>query len=446
MSQRTGILTQIAGFRGWKVAQTYWENAAGERIEPVAGYDVGPDAVLVLVMARRWAARCGQCLTIVSGQCHGHRRPRRWKDLPWAGHRVVIEYALERVKCARCQGCPNELVAWADPKQRQTRRFQHHLALDAFSMPLSHVATKYGLSWRTVRRAEHDAIARWEKSRPAQLLEMVGIDEKWLGRRHKRPEKFVTIVSNLATGEPVSIRYGRDSDALKSWLDTLSKEQKGAIRLFAVDMHDPYKSAIRADEALAHAAVVHDPFHIIKRAGEAITELRRQIFFRAGAEMRAIGRGTRWLVLRPWERLPDDDKARLRRLFSFNGKLARAYQTVEQLREALKAPDELALADAIWSVLCRTARRDNVPMRKLHDSLVEHMEGILALAEHRPPTGRIEALNNNWETLVRRGRGYRDHQYLLRKLRFLTANPVRNRNGILRFLALGLTPPISKAA
>ena len=85
-------------------------------------------------------------------------------------------------------------------------------------------------------------------------------------------------------------------------------------------------------------------------------------------------------------------------------------------------------------------------MRKLHDSLVEHMDGILALAKHRPPTGRIEALNNNWETLVRRGRGYRDHQYLLRKLRFLTANPVRNRGGVLRFLALGLKPPTALAA
>ena len=231
-----------------------------------------------------------------------------------------------------------------------------------------------------------------------------------------------------------------------SWLATVSAEQKSAIRLFAVDMHEPYKKAIRADDGLAHASVVHDPFHVMKRAGEAVTELRRQVFFRAGSEMRAVGRGTRWLVLRPWERLGGDDQLRLRRLFSLNGKLARAYQTLEQLREALKAPDESSLADALCRVLRRTARRDNVPIRKLHDSLVQHSDGILALAHHRPPTGRIEALNNNWETLVRRGRGYRDHQYVLRKLRFLTANPVRKRDGILRFLALGLTPHTSEAA
>jgi hypothetical protein len=47
---------------------------------------------------------------------------------------------------------------------------------------------------------------------------------------------------------------------------------------------------------------------------------------------------------------------------------------------------------------------------------------------------------------VRRGRGYRDHHYVLRELRFVVANPVRNRDGIERFLALGLTPPVAVAA
>jgi hypothetical protein len=37
--------------------------------------------------------------------------------------------------------------------------------------------------------------------------------------------------------------------------------------------------------------------------------------------------------------------------------------------------------------------------------------------------GRIEALNNNWETLVRRGRGYRDLLSLMRLLRFMVVHP-----------------------
>jgi transposase len=446
MGQRTRILSQIVGVRGWKVVEIYFEARGGKRVVAVAGYDLPADVVLVLVMARRWAARCGRCFAIVHGRLHERCRVRRWGDLPWAGRRVVLEYAPERVKCSRCGCHAMELLGWADARQRQTRRLQQHLALDAFSMPISHVATKYGLSWRTVRRAEVAAIARWEQARPLKPLRLVGLDEKWLGRRHKRREKFVSIVSDLDTGEPVWIGYGRRVETIAGWLATLTPEQKADIALVACDMHRPFMVAVRADPELDHVPVVHDPFHIMKRAGEALTELRRQTFFRASAELRAVGRGTRWLVLRPWKRLADEERANLRRVFALNGKLARAYQTVEQLREALKAPDEVALGDAMWSVLRRTARRDNVPMRKLHDSLLAHMPGILALAAHRPPTGRIEALNGNWETLVRRGRGYRDHHYLLRKLRFLVNNPVRTKDGILRFLALGLTPPTATRA
>ena len=447
MGQRARILTQIAGFRGWVVGATRWETADRRPFEPVASGFVPPDAVLVLVMERRWAPRCVKCLAIAEpGRCHEHCRVRRWVDLPWAGHRVVIEYAPIRVNCRRCGSHSVELLAWADPKQRQTRRFQQHVALDAFSMPLAHVAAKHGLSWHTVRRAEVCAITRWDATRPPEVLQQVGVDEKWLGRRHRRPEKFVTIVSNLQTGTPVWIGYGRGEDTLAGWLGTLSTEQKAGVRLVAMDMHAPFRKAIEADPGLKHVVISHDPFHIMKRAGEALSELRRQTFFRAGPTMRAIGRGTRWLVLKAWEKTSEEERATLRRLFSCNGKLARAYQVVDELRCALRAPDVSAMGDGIWHVLCRIRRRDNTPMRKLHDSLCAHMDGILALAEYHPPTGRIEALNNNWETLVRRGRGYRDHQYLLAKLRFITANPVRSTNDVKRFIALGPPAPAAVRA
>lgn len=440
MSQRTRIISEIWGYRGWKVLEVAYENAAGEVVVPFAG-TVSSNATVVLRVKRRWSARCVQCGAI-GGLCHERLPARRWADLPMSGRPVIIEYAPERVRCGRCKGRCVEWLAWADPHQRQSRRLQQHVALDAFSMPLSHVATKYNLSWHTVLRAESEAIARWEATRPTVPLRMLGIDEKYLGRRNRLSEKFITIVSNLETGEPLWIGPGRRETTVEAFLATLKPEQKAGLVLAAMDMHRPFFNAIKADPALAHVDVVHDPFHIMKRAGEAVTELRRKIFFRAGDELRAAGRGTRWLVLQPWERCSHDERGQLRRLFSYNGQLARAYQTVDALRATLRdAPNGAALRNGLHHILRRTEKRSNVPMRKLHDSLLGHWDQIIALGEHRPPAGRIEALNNNWETMVRRGRGYRKHEYLLRKLRFATANPVRHHDGIKRFLALGLPHP-----
>jgi hypothetical protein len=66
-------------------------------------------------------------------------------------------------------------------------------------------------------RVEVCAIERWDATRPPEVLQQVGVDEKWLGRRHRRPEKFVTIVSNLETGIPLWIGYGRGEDTLAGW-------------------------------------------------------------------------------------------------------------------------------------------------------------------------------------------------------------------------------------
>jgi transposase len=184
------------------------------------------------------------------------------------------------------------------------------------------------------------------------------------------------------------------------------------------------------------------PFHLMKRAGEAIDELRRDYFFRAGGELRAVGRGTRWLVLRAWERCSPAQQHKLRELFAYNPRLGRAYQVIEEFRELVcRAPDREAMDVGLARILRRTQERQTPALRRWHESLRNHREAILALAEHRPPAGRIEALNNNWETLVRRARGYRDLHYLLLKLRFMIANPIRNDRGVQRFLALGLTPP-----
>jgi transposase len=441
VGQRARILTEIVGFDGWKVSDAFFESATGQRVQPVGGFAPLRDTRLVLVLERRWLARCSQC----AGVCrdvHERLAPRRWADLSWAGHPVELRYAPVRVRCRHCDATPVEMLAWADPYQRQSRRLQQRLTVEAASMPVMHVAAMHGLSWLTVRRAEERAIERWEATRPMVALRQVGVDEKWLGRRHRFEHKFVTIISNLETGEPMWIGRGRGEDTLKRWLQSLSAEQKATIDLLAMDMHRAYWNAVDNTRGLEHAAIVHDPFHIMKLAGQMLDELRREVFFRAGPELRALGRGKRWLLLRAWERTTDSQKADLRTLLRCNRTLARAYQIKEELRDVLHAPDRTAIEIGLRRILRRTARHDIPALRRLHDTLNERWNEIVALAELRPPIGRLEALNNNWETLVRRARGYRNHNYLLRKLRFMIANPIRSNDGVRRFLALGLTPPL----
>ncbi len=359
MGQRARILTEILGFDGWKVKEVFFESACGQRVEPFGRLALLREARIVLVVERRWLRRCSRCGAVC----------RRALSICRRDDGQTCRGRPSRVKCRACKSAIVEMVVWADPYERQSRRLQHHLAIEAASMPVMHVASLHGLSWLTVRRAEERAIERWEATRPPVPLRHVGVDEKWLGRRHNFEHKFVTLVSNLETGEPVWIDKGREERTLREWLEALSKEAKATIELFAMDLLRTYWNAVDRTIGLEHAAIVHDPFHIMKLAGAALDEVRREVFFRAGKELRAVGAGRRWLLLRAWERTSDADRVRLRELLAHNRTLARAYQ--------------------------------------IKDTLNERWNEIVALAEHRPATGRIEALNNNWETLVRRARGYR---------------------------------------
>ncbi len=87
-----------------------------------------------------------------------------------------------------------------------------------------------------------------------------------LGRRHQKEHKFVSIISNLATGEPIWMGAGRDEAAVRPWLDALTAEQKAGIRVFAMDLHRAFWNAVDNTVGLEHAAIVHDPFHVIKLA------------------------------------------------------------------------------------------------------------------------------------------------------------------------------------
>ncbi len=445
MGRRQRILTDIMGYEGVIVKGHWFEREDRSVVEPIGPYDVFAETRLVLELSPRWLPRCGKC-GAACREVHERLPARRWRDLPWGEHPVVLVYAPRRARCRKCDATYVEMLPWAEPKHRTTRRFEQSLAMEAASMPLSHVAIRHGLSWSTVRIAELAAIKRWQRTRPVVPLVWVGVDEKYLGRRHKRAEKFVTIVSNLHTGEPIWIGLGRREETLAAWIKTLSDQQKQQLVGFAMDMFEAFYAAVVNAPDLEHVAIVHDPFHVMKRVGEAIDEQRRSVFFRATPEMRAIGKGKRWLLLRAAERLTEKQTAEVAELLKLNRVLARAYQVKEEMRLILQSRNRQHMAIGLDHVLRRIQSKRHTALRKLHESIVYHREEILSLCEFHPPTGRIEALNNNWETLVRRSRGHRDLDYLLAKLAFITANPLRDAKDLRRFRALGRPAPMRHAA
>ena len=140
-----------------------------------------------------------------------------------------------------------------------------------------------------------------------------------------------------------------------------------------------------------------------------------------GADARGLIRGKRWLLLRRWANLDWEERQTLRTLFALNRRLAKAYLLKEQLAQLWSYTYEAAAHRFLTNWLLALRWQRLPAFQKLGFLLVRHLNGILTYCHEKVPFGKVEAINGNIRAMLRRGRGYRDHAYLLLKVQKATA-------------------------
>ena len=131
--------------------------------------------------------------------------------------------------------------------------------------------------------------------------------------------------------------------------------------------------------------------------------------------MRELVKGKHWLLLTRWVNLSSGKQRMLKQLFALNRRLMKAYLLKESLDRLwnYRYPGAMMRYLLQWMDQLRWQRLQ--PMEKFANMLVKHLQGILNYCEHKVPLGVVEAINGNIKALLRRGRGYRDMNYLLLK-------------------------------
>jgi transposase len=257
----------------------------------------------------------------------------------------------------------------------------------------------------------------------------LGADEIHRGKA----QKFFTVLSDLVHGEVIGLAKDRTEASLAGLLTTcLDARQRAAVDAVCTDMHRPYVNAVA--QQLPKAEIVFDKFHVLQHASAALDDVRRQEFFRAGAVMRAFGRGKRWLLLRRWKTVRGSKRTALQELFAANRRLFKAYVLREQLDRLWTYTTRDGVARFLFDWL-KALRWQRLPeMEKLGDTLVNHYDGIAAYCDHPVRFGVVESLNTTIKAVLRRARGMRDDAMLLLKLKWATAHPIRSARDLAHFL------------
>src|ERR1700738_1249151 len=123
---------------------------------------------------------------------------REVRDLPCFEFRTTVGVGLYRVRCPDC-GVKTEKVPQLPSKAPFSKRFEEAVGLACESAAVRRVARQFGLAASTVRALALRYLRRWAEGRRRPALRQMGVDEIYLGKK----QKFLTVVSNLATGEPL---------------------------------------------------------------------------------------------------------------------------------------------------------------------------------------------------------------------------------------------------
>jgi transposase len=261
-----------------------------------------------------------------------------------------------------------------------------------------------------VRAIDLRYLGRWAKGRRKPALRHMGVDEIYLGKKHK----FLTVVTNLETGEPLWFGRERKKETLDEFFRTqLSSFQRSAIQAACVDMWEPFRQSL--EQWVPNCRIVYDKFHILQHAGAAMDETRRAEFFRKGGAGREIIRGKRWLLLSSWVHLNRQKKRQLNELFALNRRVLKAYLLKESLSRLWDYTYEGAMMRYLESWIDQLRWQRLKTMEKLARMLVKHLDGILNYCRTKVPLGVVEAVNGNIKALLCRGRGYSNLNYLLLK-------------------------------
>jgi transposase len=342
-------------------------------------------------------------------------RQREVRDLPWRKYQAVVYVEYYRVRCPKC-GLKVEEVPQLPSKAPFSKDFEEAVGLACESASARQVARQFCLSASTVRAIDQRYLERWAKSRKKPVLRQMGVDEIYLGKT----QKFLTVVSNLETGEPLWFGKDRKEETLDEFFgNELGAMQRGRINAACVDMWEPFTKCIL--KWAPNCRIVYDKFHIMQHANQAVDEVRRAEFFRKGGRMRGLVKGKRWLLLGRWVNLDGKKQQLLNDLFRLNRRMMKAYLLKESLDRLWTYRYEGAAERYLnqWIDQLRWQRLE--PFKKLAVMLLRHQEGILNYCRAKVPFGVVEAVNGNIKSLLRRGRGYKNLHYLLLKAQRMAA-------------------------
>lgn len=245
-------------------------------------------SVVVVGTAEEWVGKCPKCRTRSS-------RSKGWvttqpRDIKIDPDRPQIVWQKRKWLCTNMV-CKRKSFTEATPAVPARARMRTRAKSEMACMVLDDdrsvvaVAAAYGCTWN----ACHDAVAATADlvlgTEPGPVT-VLGIDETRRGKAKYEiyPEtgkrvwidRFDTGLIDITGAGGLLVQVnGRSAKPVSDWLAERDSAWRESITHVAIDMPTTYAKAAR--DALPHAELIVDRFHLVKRANQMVEAVRRRI-------------------------------------------------------------------------------------------------------------------------------------------------------------------------
>ena len=397
--QQEDYLTELLGLQGFFV--TDMEIKKDGDIEKVT-------LALDRVKTRYICSECGKVLTTYyDSRIQEVRHLHLWKYI------TILMFEKVRVECPTC-GVKVESLEFMDKYARLTQELAFQTSELCKVMTIEDVSTFQFLHWQTVKEIDKKAIEKAQAERDLDGITVLGVDEISVGRGHKN---FLHMISSLEGPNGPEVLYvgeGRKEEELEPFWKWFGEERVKKITHGVMDMAKGFINSFR--KHCPSIKIIYDKFHVIRHLLNALNEVRKAEFKRAGEKMKGLLCGKKFILLSRERNLRGEAKQVLKDLLRFNQRLFKGHLLKESFGQ-LWSYTYKGAARRFWENWKEQLKWSRLlPYKKFAKMVDKHLDGILAYCDKKVPLGYIEGTNLKARNIIRRAYGYRDKEYMKLKI------------------------------
>lgn len=334
---------------------------------------------------------------------------KTWRHTDMCDHICKIHGRVPRIRCKDCGTVSRIAPPWeADSIGKYTKSFEDKVIRLSKEMPVASVCREMRLDDSTVWTIIDRYVERCMSKQDLSHLHTYYVDEKATQTGHVYLSTFLDQNKDVAFVAP-----GNDSSSVVAFRDHLvSRNGKVEnVKHISSDMGTGYLKGAR--ECFPNAKVTIDRFHLTEHMTKSVNDVRKReyaMLAKDDEEKRKMLKGKRFLFLKNYKNLDDDDKEAIPSLMSAFPDLGRIYTFKEMMRGFWEKPTKY---DAYLYIMkwCEDARKEDIPeLNGIVDMIERNLEGILNWYTSRINNGVMEGFNSVLQAFKGRARGYRSFE------------------------------------